>query len=150
MIELTVAGCNTPALVDDAFADLARYRWRINRDGYVFRHADGRIMLHHVVMGGPPAANLMRDHINRDKMDNRKSNLRWVTAAESNANRGANKSRGTGYRGVRFDPIRGRYLARIQRCGKAIVRQWFDDPADADAFLRRHRAALMPVSFEAA
>ena len=149
MIAITVAGSNVPALVDDIHADLARYRWRLDRFGYAFRYGDKRIMLHHAVMGSAPSPGLIRDHINRDKMDNRSGNLRWLTYAESNANRGPAKKNATGFRGVCFHPERGKFLATIQRGGKAIVRQWFDDPSAANSFLTAQRIALMPASYEA-
>lgn len=150
MAELTVVGLNRPALIDDAYADLARYRWRVDRSGYVFRHADGRVMLHHVVLPISPIAGLVRDHINRDKLDNRLENLRWVTRTENAQNSSASRTNATGIRGVRFDVQAGRYLARIQMGGKAVVRRWFDDPREAGEFLSRERRRLMPVSYEAA
>lgn len=42
MIQLTVAGSNRPALVDDDFAQLKAYRWRLDREGYVMRKSAGR------------------------------------------------------------------------------------------------------------
>jgi hypothetical protein len=148
MIELTVVGSNAPALVDDDFADLARYRWRLGQ-GYAFRYGDKRIMLHHVVLPEAPAPGLVRDHINRNRLDSRRCNLRWVTKTENAQNCSPSISKGLGIRGVRFDTVAGRYLARVQSHGKALVRAWFDDPIEAGEFLRQGRMRLMPVSHEA-
>lgn len=50
-----------------------------------------------------PPQNLQVDHKNRDPMDNRKSNLRFATAAQNSANCVRNKRSTSGYRGVCLD-----------------------------------------------
>lgn len=151
MIEVTVAGSNRPALIDEAFAHLVGYRWRLDKDGYVMRRAGGRcVYLHHAVLPGSRYPAFHRDHESRDKLDNRTQNLHWLTAAESQQNKSAYRCNATGYRGVRFDATRRRFCASIQSGGKALVRRWFDDPAEANRFLVEERRRLMPASFEAA
>lgn len=151
MTQLAVRGADRPALVDDRYEHLARYQWKLDRNGYVIRSAKGRkIMLHHVVMAEAPSAGLVRDHINRDKLDNRLCNLRWVSRADNNRNRSAASRNATGFRGVRLDPASGRYLARIQTGGVAVVREWFDTPEAANDHLTAVRRTIFPVSNEAA
>jgi hypothetical protein len=147
MIHLTVAGSSQPALVDDDMAHLVGYRWRLDRDGYVMRKSGGqRIYLHHAVLPGARYPAFVRDHVNRDKLDNQRKNLRWLAASLSPQNRDASPKNKTGFRGVRFDRQAGRYLATVQHKGKAVVRKWFDDPVAADAYLRLHRPAILPAS----
>lgn len=43
--------------------------------------------LHSFLLGKKPASELVPDHINRVKTDNRRSNLRWVTRSENTRNR---------------------------------------------------------------
>jgi hypothetical protein len=43
-------------------------------------------LLHHDIIGKPPIG-MMVDHINRNKLDNRKCNLRFVTRSQNNQNR---------------------------------------------------------------
>ncbi len=45
-----------------------------------------KVYLHHIVIGRPEGS-LVVDHINRDKLDNRLCNLRFVTKSENNKNR---------------------------------------------------------------
>ena len=151
MIRLPVVGSEEPALIDDMHAGLLGYRWRFDRDGYVMRKTKGRrVYLHHAVMGSAPSGDFVRDHINRNKLDNTGTNLRWVARADNNRNRSASSRNATGIRGVRFDAVSGRFLARLQSGGRTLARGWFNDADQADAFLIGERRRLMPASYEAA
>lgn len=86
------AGLGLFAMVDNDYDGeyFSQYRWRLNPKGYVVRPEwnEGKqvyIYLHHEVMSKPPVG-LVRDHINRDKLDNRSCNLRWATHSESRRN----------------------------------------------------------------
>lgn len=57
--------------------------------------------------------NKVVDHINGDRSDNRKQNLRIVTQRQNTWNAGISKSNTTGYKGVYFDSGRKRYSAKI-------------------------------------
>lgn len=80
------------ALVDVVDLPLVlQYRWHCVK-GYVrtttSRAGDAapqRIFLHRLINNTPPR--LHTDHINHDTLDNRRSNLRTVTAAENNLNK---------------------------------------------------------------
>ena len=72
------------ALVDDEDYDrLSRYHWCYHGGGYAARgyHENGKVRIekmHQAIMGIAPEG-YMIDHINGDKLDNRRSNLRFVT-----------------------------------------------------------------------
>lgn len=147
MFELHVDGAASPALVDDCWSHLAQYKWRLDRDGYVVRKSAGRrIYLHHVVMPGHRYPAFVRDHINRNKLDNSLSNLRWVELRHSSQNRGPARKNATGHRGVRFDESKRMYLATVCHNGKAVVRKWFSDADEAGAYLNSVRGSVLPYA----
>lgn len=77
---------------------LDKHTWRISHKGYAYTFIMNKnTKLHHLIIGKPPAK-LVTDHINRDKLDNRKDNLRFVTYSVSNRNR--DRFNSTGYKYV--------------------------------------------------
>lgn len=80
------------AVVDASmFASLSQHRWYANRpypDGYAIARIDGRtVQMHRLVVGvGNIPAGYVVHHVNRDRLDNRRCNLRAVTVAENNRN----------------------------------------------------------------
>lgn len=69
------------------------------------------------------------DHINHDKLDNRKSNLRIVTQQQNLMNRKVFKNNKTGFKGV---SVYGeKYRASIRKNGKREYLGFFKNPIDA-------------------
>jgi hypothetical protein len=128
---------------------LAMYTWGINQ-GYLRTHtlSTGRknkrsVYLHQLIaarMGitGRP------DHINRDRLDNRRSNIREVTLSQSIYNRGGNRNNTTGFRGVSFH--NGHYRATIMKDRKQIFCGYFNTPREA-AVARDKKAKLLHGEF---
>jgi hypothetical protein len=60
------------------FDELNKYKWYVNSAGYAVRHSgnvpDTIIRMHRVIMNDPDG--MVIDHMNHDKLDNRRSNLR--------------------------------------------------------------------------
>lgn len=92
------------------FARLSEYLWDFMKTGYAGTHSEGRrIKMHKLVVPYPHT-----DHINRDKLDNRRENLREATQQQNMYNQGIKTNNTTGYKGVYFNKRRGNYDAYIK------------------------------------
>lgn len=139
-------------LVDAQDAPLARrYAWRVNAGGYASRNAhgdDGRQhteLFHRTIVGAPRDAYV--DHINWDKLDNRRCNLRLVTKSQNGQNRrAAQPSSQTGIRGVQ--KCRDRYRARLKVMGKEIWLGTYLSLEEASRAVAEGRARFMTHSAE--
>lgn len=73
--------------IDGADFDLvSQHRWYLN-NGYAVARIGGKPTCMHVFLIGRAPSGYHIDHINRNKLDNRRANLRIVTAAENLRNR---------------------------------------------------------------
>jgi hypothetical protein len=95
------------ALVDDEdFEKLSQHKWYFHRSGYAVRNvrvANGKQyqqFMHRVILGLEKGSSLMGDHINQNKLDNRRSNLRAATRQGNSQNRSKLSSNTSGYVGV--------------------------------------------------
>lgn len=139
------------AIIDAADeAEVNQWRWCLNPNGYAWRSVRGgreHVYLHRMLGGCTAGDGLYVDHINRDRLDCRRENLRQVTPAESAQNKSAISGR---FRGVRWDPLRRRWLAQAQLDGRHyhLGRHLTEEAAAAvvEAWRREH----MPFSEEAA
>jgi len=69
--------------VDLDFSNLEKHNWSLSGDGYPMTYIKGKFYkIHHLVIGKPPAGKVV-DHIDRDRLNNRSSNLRFVTQKEN-------------------------------------------------------------------
>lgn len=133
------------ALVDDEnFEKVCTYKWYLHNSGYGARR--GRkgersvVFLHHQI-SGIPEDGLQTDHINRDRLDNRKSNLRVATRSQNCANRAKpNIETSSEYKGVYFDYQSGRWRSVIEIEGKKKSIGRFSK--EQDAALAYNKAAI--------
>jgi hypothetical protein len=110
------------ALVDDTdYAFLTQWKWHCSAKGYAVRNQwnpDTRktqtIFMHKLIMNAPRGQ--IVDHINRDKLDNRRENLRFATRSQNARNRSSSRN---GYKGV-SPRDNGNYSASIDVDGQTF------------------------------
>lgn len=112
---------------DDDFDFLSQWKWlfltgRDKKTGYAARHKDdsrtGWLLMHRVITKAPKGKFV--DHINQDKLDNRKSNLRICTNAQNMMNRGLQSNSSSGFRGVSWNKQHNGWKAYIKRKERQI------------------------------
>lgn len=102
------------------------YCWCIDTEGYVITNIKNHnvekynIKLHRLVMGCQKYDGSYVDHINHDKTDNRKINLRKVTNQQNCRNRSLQWNNTSGVSGVNFSEEIGKWIARIYDKGNSI------------------------------
>lgn len=105
------------------------YCWNENGGHYIFTRKNNKtIGLHRLIMDCP--SDMVVDHINHNKIDNRKANLRIVTQSQNAMNtiRGCNTS---GYRGVSWNTQKNKWVAQISVNKKHIFLGYYNDIDEA-------------------
>lgn len=125
------------AIVDDEDFDLLnQYNWcLLGKSGYAVRggFVDGKkkmILMHRFLMNTPDGFDT--DHINGQKLDNRRSNLRIVTRGENcmNAKKHSNNL-SSKYKGVHLFGRTGKWTAHVHKNYKKIHLGYFDTELQA-------------------
>lgn len=110
---------NKFALVDnDMFSYLNRWKWYVNENGYAIRRYKKTIRMHRLVNKTP--YKYYTDHINRNKLDNRRINLRTVTKSQNAFNTKLNSNNKSGYKGIYWDKFTNKWRAEIKLNYKKI------------------------------
>ena len=133
LIPLSTHPDGLKATVDVEYAWIDKYKWHQTGKGYATAQINGlRVWMHHLVLGNPESGKVV-DHINRNALDNRKTNLRFVTPSQNNFNSGVSSNSTTGYKGVYPDKRKGRapYKAQLYSKGKYIYLGSFYTPEEA-------------------
>jgi hypothetical protein len=104
-------------LIDSDKVDLVKaYCWHITSNGYIRTWNKTALYLHSLLLN--PENGLECDHINRDPLDNRLSNLRIVSHGVNNANR--TLSNKTGFAGAYKHGKKFQALININGITKAL------------------------------
>jgi hypothetical protein len=116
--ELPLGNGGVTLLDDEDYARYSAWNWWKSGAGYVSRRVRSErrtITLSRAIMNAP--ADLQVDHVNGDRLDNRRSNLRLCTQSQNNAN--ARMCKGTSrFRGVHWCSRTRDWIARIRVNGR--------------------------------
>jgi len=107
------------AIVDDVdFEYLNQWKWRTDNTGYAKRkewlpvekkYRD--LYMHRLI--NKTSFGFDTDHINRNKLDNRKSNLRSVTKSRNQMNKGIQNNNTSGFKGIFFEKGKNKWRIRL-------------------------------------
>ena len=134
----------------DDYEELNRFKWHVSK-GYAIRYKKingvrKTFYMHREV--NKTQAGLITDHINRDKLDNRKVNLRSVNHMINILNTGLSSNNTSGYKRLSWDKRSESWRIRISKSlplkGEVTVyRKLLKDKDDAiDALLKAEKIHL--------
>lgn len=137
------------ALVDAAdFQELSKHKWCAENHKHTLYAArnistsKGRriLRMHVAILGKRPGMEI--DHINRNGLDNRRANLRFVTRQENCRNLTKRKNCSSEYIGVSFFGRTKKWRSQICLDGKRIHLGYFDKETEALDARRRAEKTL--------
>jgi len=107
MKEIPLTNSSEKALVDDEdFIELSKSKW-FSQGGYAYETTRCKTRMHQLLISCPPDKKV--DHIDRNRLNNQRSNLRVATNSQNAINKEFPNR--LGYRGVKHN--RGKYEAQI-------------------------------------
>jgi len=89
-----------------------RKEWLYNRKKY------RTVYMHRLI--NDTESELETDHINRDKLDNRRKNLRSVSKSVNQSNKGIQKNNTSGFTGIFFEKQRNKWRIRLSMNKKRV------------------------------
>ena len=123
------------ALVDDSdYLHLSQFNWYFNK-GYAIRVTSRKsghkiIKMHREIMDALRNS-IPVDHIDRNKLNNQKSNLRFTTVSENIINSGLYCNNTSGYKGIFWHKNKKKWQVFYQRNNKIIYVGLFSKKYDA-------------------
>lgn len=125
---IQIGNTNQKATCDkDMVESLKQYYWYIGNDGYAYTMINKKTIKMHKLIVGEHCGEVI-DHINRNKLDNRRENLRSTTYSMNNFNQ---KSRGNVSGTVGVYRIKNKWRSTITVNGKNIHIGYFDNINEA-------------------
>jgi hypothetical protein len=141
------------AIVDAVDAEWAgQWCWSLDSKGYAIRAIGPRdnqhkIRLHRELLGLVHGDGIEGDHINRNRLDDRRSNLRSIPKAGNRQNVSA-RGGSSPFRGVSWNKRLRKWTAHVRVNGKRINLGCFIDEAAAAEAARLARLRLLPYSVD--
>ena len=133
-----VRGKGMVAFVDDEdYSVVSKYKWYLSGGGYAItnfwkgRKNHFHLTIHRLVSGLRPG--VLCDHINQNKLDNRKINLRPCNASKNRMNTGVRADNTSGYKGIYWNTEARIWKAQVQVNGKRKCVGRFNSAKEAAA-----------------
>jgi len=105
------------AYVDAAdYEWLSQWHWRAYSNGYAGRYEKRKLIYMHRQIMRPPPGRIV-DHVNGNRFDNTRLNMRNITRRQNMYNKGKHVGTASIYKGVNYDKRRNKWYARIG-CGQ--------------------------------
>lgn len=108
--------------------------WYVSAQGYLVSNISDTertcLIMHRLIMEAENY-DIVVDHINHNKKDNRKENLRLVNRKQNNWNRSIVNNYPSGRTGVHWDKSRNKWVARLKKEGKTHNLGRFENLEDA-------------------
>ncbi|MDR6393480.1 AP2 domain-containing protein [Paraburkholderia phenoliruptrix] len=127
------------AIVDDEdFDRVNSYRWYMTGNGYARTNKNvgglqRGMAMHRFILEIQTGDERIVDHIDGNRLNNQKANLRICTHAQNLRNQKRRRDNTTGYKGVTFDVKAGRFHAQIRNNGARKHLGHFDTAEEAHA-----------------
>lgn len=138
------------ALVDEEdFWGLLAFRWSLSAGGYAGRYDRENkfacsVRMHRELLGLKRGDGLEADHINGDRLDNRRANLRVVGRQMNAQNLRPYVSTSSRYRGVTFNKKTGKWVAQHKLNGRHVYLGQHVTEEEAAEAARAWRLEHMP------
>lgn len=143
------------AIIDDSEAAWAtQWKWHLSgKDGYAVRteqtHKVKRtIRMHRELLGLKPGDGLEGDHINRNRLDNRRINLRAIPKLGNRQNRSRDHDSSSSFRGVSWHAKSRTWRATVTAYGQRYSLGCFTEEDKAAEAARSLRMKLMPYAID--
>lgn len=130
---LYVANRENPAIIDlEDYEKVNNYHWN-NKDNYTicsfYKGERHTLFLHRIIINAQKGQ--VVDHINGNKLDNRKCNLRIATIQQNSCNHKRISRNSSGFTGVHFDKKTRKWKAQINYKRKRTHLGYFNSIEDA-------------------
>ena len=133
MKQIPLKGGLVALVSDEDYQALSKHRW-YNSSGYARRYdkAQKKMVLMHREILGVTDPNICIDHKNRNKVDNRRENLRIATHSQNLQNAGKRSGKCTSkYKGVSYSAPTKKWMAAISFRKKRVILGFYEDEIEA-------------------
>jgi hypothetical protein len=139
------------------FEELNKHRWHKDNYGYVIvnksKDIEQRRMHRHIIIDilkFDIDSHTPVDHINNNRLDNRRENLRVVSPSENSRNKSKTKNSISEYFGVTFDKKRELWRARLKLKDKSELNAYYNKEIHAahqfNLWIKEHKVSCAKIN----